>query len=307
MENQLTAHHYSAAQAQGLSLRTNLVRFGITAKVPPTISALIIDVFDILPDPNARAFMQKLLSLRGDTDNSRLPALFAHWLLLDPVHGAIHLSKRDDVKDTIQRVADQVLSSAAKGLSVDILLIKKTLFMAQINQVKTWHAYEFGHTTAGLQPRIEWMISTAATDAMLPTRPEQLVGAVHSCAVAKAAATQSEQLALPSVAFYQAIADKLSELLQQSPAASEPPAVNEAAAPIPAPVDTLEAFQNVFAPGVRVSFDDPHEGPQTGTISGVLDTSGTVPSAVINVDHNMDGITWNVPLARLTPLPQAAA
>jgi len=58
--------------------------------------------------------------------------------------------------------------------------------------------------------------------------------------------------------------------------------------------------------GSRVEFDDAQDGPQKGTVLGIISTL-TPPSAVILVDHALDGVVWNVPLAKLKPLPQVAA
>ena len=48
--------------------------------------------------------------------------------------------------------------------------------------------------------------------------------------------------------------------------------------------------------GGRVSFDDPTEGPQSGTVIGLLpNISNGQKTAVVEVDFALPGVVWNVP------------
>jgi hypothetical protein len=283
MENQLTAVVTAPADLSRLRIRID---------IPPPIAVLIIDLLGMLPDPDAKRFVQDLAAMQAGNDLSRAPARFLHWLLLDPVHGAIALSKRDDVKDSIRRVASDVLAPMAEGLPIQSTATKAALFNAQIAQLKTWHAYEHGHAIEALQPRIEWMIATAATDALSPSRPEQLIGAVHSCAVAWSAARQDHLLAIPSITLQLAIRDQLLELLASQPAAH---------------AETHQVQFDQVGARDRVEFDDPHDGPQKGTVIGIVNSPEAPATAVILVDHSMEGVTWNVPLRDLKRMETAAA
>jgi hypothetical protein len=282
MENQLTA---------ASTALTELARLGIRIDVPPSIAALIIDLFNLLPDPAAKRFVQQLAAVRPGAELSRAPARFLRWLLVDPVHGAFNLSKRDDVKDSIRRVAD-VLARIAEGLDVEIATALTARIHASAARFKTWYAYEHGHAIDGLQPRIEWMVAAAATDAVEPCRPAQLVSAVHSCAVAWSAARQGHLLAMPSITLHLAICDQLLDLLAPQPAA---------------PAETQQVQFDQVGERDRVEFDDPHEGPQKGTVIGILNSPEAPATAVILVDHSMEGVTWNVPLRDVKRMETAAA
>lgn len=52
----------------------------------------------------------------------------------------------------------------------------------------------------------------------------------------------------------------------------------------------------------RVTFDDVETGRQTGTVLGLCAMPDGRESAVIEVDHSMPGMVWNVPLADLRRL-----
>jgi hypothetical protein len=48
--------------------------------------------------------------------------------------------------------------------------------------------------------------------------------------------------------------------------------------------------------GGRVTFDDPTEGPQSGTVIGLLpNISNGQKTAVVEVDFALPGVVWNVP------------
>jgi hypothetical protein len=59
--------------------------------------------------------------------------------------------------------------------------------------------------------------------------------------------------------------------------------------------------------GIRVEFDDPHEGPQKGTLIGILNSPEAPATAVILVDHSLEGVTWNVPLRDVKFMGDAAS
>jgi hypothetical protein len=276
------------------TLRTNLSRFGIFVDLPPTLTALIIDIFNLLPDKDAKSFPSEIaLSIQPGADLDRVPALFLRWLLTNPQRGVISLSKRDDVKDAISMVVRDVLTPKAEGRPVDTMAFKKALFVAQVTQLKTWHAYRDAQRIDGIQPRIEWMIAVATNDSIQPHAPEQLISAVHSCGVAWSAAQQGDSHAAPSFELYMAVRDQLLELLALQPSPS-------------APELHTTAFDQVRSRD-RVTFDDAKEGPQTGTVIGIINSHDAPATAMILVDHAMDGVTWNVPLSKLQPLKQAAA
>jgi hypothetical protein len=292
MENKLTT---TLARSPDLeqhvpTLRTDLSRFGIFVDVPPAIAALIIDIFDQLPDADAKSFPREIaLSIQPGADLSRIPALFLQWLLTDAKRGAINLSKRVDVKDAVSMVIRNVLAPKAENRPLDAIEFKRTHFFAQVTQLKTWHDYRDARAIDGIQPRIEWMIAVAANDAIQPHVPEQLISAVHSCGVAWFAAQHGSSHAEPSFKLYMAIRDRLLlELLAGQPGAA-------------APASHTNNFDKVGA-GDRVTFDDVDAGPQTGTVMGILNSPDAPASAVVLVDHSLEGVTWNVPLAKLSPL-----
>lgn len=272
------SNHHPNAQKTAPIVRTNLSRFGVHIDIPGAIAALIIDVIDFLPDADIKQFLRLLGAKPNGMDLSRAPAQFLQWLLLDPLHGVINLSKRDDVREAVASVVAEVLDPIIQGRPVDPMRSKLALFNAQIAQVKTWHAYEFRREIDGMQPRIDWMVATAATDSLLPNRPEQLVGIVHSCTVAWATSRLNERNDTPFHDLHLAIRDKLVDILGLQQEAPEAPA-------------------NQLDKGARVKFDDAESGQQRGTILGRLNS--TPPSAVVLVDHSLSGITWNVPLNKL--------
>jgi hypothetical protein len=58
--------------------------------------------------------------------------------------------------------------------------------------------------------------------------------------------------------------------------------------------------------GMRVAFDSEH-GMQNGSVIGIQkDISNGQGYAVVEVDHALSGITWQVPLANLQPEAVAA-
>ena len=59
---------------------------------------------------------------------------------------------------------------------------------------------------------------------------------------------------------------------------------------------------NQFAVNQRVTFDDPHYGPQKGTVLGILpDIRSGRSTAVIEVDFALPGAVWHVPLIEIFP------
>lgn len=278
------SHRHSIPQKAVPGTRTNLSRFGVYLDMPDAIAALIIDVIDLLPDADIKQFLRLLGAKKNNEDMSRAPAQFLHWLLLDPVHGAINLTQRDDVREAVESVAADVLDPIIQGRPVDPMRSKLALFNAQIAQVKTWHAYEFRREIDGLQPRIEWMLATAATDSLAPHKPEQLVGVVHSCTVAWGSSMLSERKGMPFYDLHLAIRDKLVDILGLQG-------------------DAAAATARRLDKGVRVKFDDAESGQQRGTILGLVNSNP--PSAVVLVDHSLNGITWKVPQNKLQALDAA--
>lgn len=52
-------------------------------------------------------------------------------------------------------------------------------------------------------------------------------------------------------------------------------------------------------PGTRVTFDSEH-GPQAGVVIGHLKDNGNGEKyALVEIDHALSGITWNVPVSKL--------
>jgi len=274
----------TAAAHSAPIVRTNLSRFGIYLDMPPAIAALILDIVDHLPNCYVHSFLKQLDALRTDADLSRTPAQFLHWLLLDAQYGAINLTRRDDVKDTINSVASLILQPLIQGESIHHEMRKAVLFPAQLAQLKTWHDYEHRSAVQGMQPRIEWMLATAATDSMLPHLPEQIIGVLHSCAVAWSAHHRHMRHA---TALYQAAFARLFALLATQPASD-----------IPQPQNCFDQISKHD----RVAFDDIESGAQTGRVLDLSTMPDGRPSAWVELDHALPGCTQNVPLSDLRRL-----
>ena len=258
--------------------RSNLARFDIHANMPASLAMLIIDVFERIPEPAARDFPAQIAkAIQPDADLSLVPAQFLLWLLSDPVHGLANLTRRTDVKAAVEQVSTTVIAPQAKGLAPQDKSFKAILFNAEIAQLKAWHAYRSAEHDS-IKCRIEWMIATAAVDAITPQSHCSLSSAMQSAAVAWAAA-HSRTPGFSSFRFFQLVAEQLVALIAQQP------------------IQSGGAMQlKLF---MRVTFDDPDEGPQTGTLIGWLGD--------VEVDHSLPGVTWKVPIATLTPLPTVPA
>lgn len=268
--------------------RSNLARFDIHANMPAALAMLIIDVFERIPEPAARHFPAQIAkAIQPDADLSLVPAQFLLWLLSDPTHGLANLTQREDLKAAVEQVSTTVIAPQAKGLVPQDKSFKSILFNAEITQLKAWHAYRSAEHDS-IKYRIEWMIATAAVDAITPQSHCSLSSAMQSAAVAWAAAHRCTP-GHPSFRFFQLVAEQLLALIAQQPIQSHPGGAMQ-----------LKLF-------MRVTFDDPEEGPQTGTLLGWLGAADIATTAVVEVDHSLPGVTWKVPIATLTPHPTVPA
>jgi hypothetical protein len=60
--------------------------------------------------------------------------------------------------------------------------------------------------------------------------------------------------------------------------------------------------------GGRVTFDDPTEGPQSGTVIGLLpNISNGQKTAIVEVDFALPGVVWKVPAHNLKCAKAVAA
>ena len=278
--------------------RANLTRFGIYVPVPASVAALVIDLFGMLPDDASKDFLREVeRTIVPGVDLTPVAPLLMQWLLQDPVAGAVRISHREDVKEAIKHVVQDVLTPQAAGKPVDPLTFKYAYFMTQAAQLKAWHAYEKATPADGLRPRIEWLIAMATTDAMRPFMPDHLVGAVHSCAVAWAAIISESSAPRPAVSLYPKVCIQLITLLKQRPL----PATEEAPS-TPPPHD----FDQVVV-GDRVSFDDATDGPQRGRVLRIENRANGKVVAIVKVDHGIDDVPWTVELEKLSRLEPATA
>ncbi len=54
-------------------------------------------------------------------------------------------------------------------------------------------------------------------------------------------------------------------------------------------------MKNKIAIGNTVTFDSEH-GPQTGKVRGLIPNAAHPTSAVIDVDHTLEGMMWTMPV-----------
>jgi hypothetical protein len=57
-----------------------------------------------------------------------------------------------------------------------------------------------------------------------------------------------------------------------------------------------------FARGDRVTFEDEIYGKKNGTVVGIMHYADMPTTAVIDVDHDLGGVHWSVPIDDLRPL-----
>lgn len=261
----------------------DLSRIDIFTTVPVSLTALVLDVFAVLPEPPGKQFVEQIKrALANRPELAQVPAQYLNWLLMDSERGLVNLSRRADVREALQQVSVRILQPLIDGYEPDDKSLRLAMLTAHVAQMKAWHVYQEADHQNALQERIEWMIATAAADSLRPEVPEQLVGSTHSAAVAWAAAAPSNPGA--AIAFYLAIRDQLLTLLGQW------------VAPV-----------NSYVVGDRVAFDDPKHGAGTGTVLDVIDDDRLDGLAVVLVDHTLPGIVYSISPSRLTLQQQVAA
>jgi hypothetical protein len=269
--------------------QNSLSQLAMPANVPAALAGLIADLLDLLPEQRAQQIRSEIAPrLQPDVDFSAVAPCFLLWLFTHKTHGLLSIARRPDVRDAIGNVC-AVLKCKSLGIDAPDSLVQVAQLNAGITQAQTWNAYRRQEHT-GYANRIEWMAAAAASEALSPSMTPYLTSALHGAAVAWMTVVK-DQSGFAVAHFYHAAADQLLQLIMHAAFFS------------PTRKDVMEQLQK----GDRVTFDDAQEGPQTGIVVGIIDDEGAPVTAVIEVDHALEGVTWNVPLSNVTRLESVTA